>query len=350
MRLICPNCGAQYQVDADVIPEAGRDVQCSNCGHTWFERPGASEAAEEGFGAMEALSEPNDDMPDAAAQAPSFDDVAEDDAQMPFERKPLDSSVADILKEEAERETAARAADFASTPKVETPMTAPAAAAARSVADTIADMGDDAADAKAEAEAKAAAMKAEAEEQAAKAEQEAARLKAEAEEAAAQAQAEAAEKAAAMKAAAEAEAEEAQAALAAKTASVEDETRSRIARLRGEEEAAAASRKEQLPDIEEINSTLRSSADREEIANDGPIIEEPPKKGGFKFGFILGLLLIVALILLYIFADQIIAAVPALDGAISAYVGMVDNLRLWLDDKMRGMVDTIEPADTTADS
>lgn len=38
MRLICPNCDAQYEVDADIIPVTGRDVQCSNCGHTWFQR------------------------------------------------------------------------------------------------------------------------------------------------------------------------------------------------------------------------------------------------------------------------------------------------------------------------
>ena len=37
MRLSCPNCGAQYEVPTEVIPEAGRDVQCSNCGHTWFQ-------------------------------------------------------------------------------------------------------------------------------------------------------------------------------------------------------------------------------------------------------------------------------------------------------------------------
>ena len=37
MRLTCPNCGAQYEVPAEVIPESGRDVQCSNCGDTWFQ-------------------------------------------------------------------------------------------------------------------------------------------------------------------------------------------------------------------------------------------------------------------------------------------------------------------------
>lgn len=37
MRLICPNCVAQYEVDEGVIPSEGRDVQCANCGHNWFQ-------------------------------------------------------------------------------------------------------------------------------------------------------------------------------------------------------------------------------------------------------------------------------------------------------------------------
>ncbi|MGB5871974.1 MAG: zinc-ribbon domain-containing protein, partial [Albidovulum sp.] len=37
MRLICPNCDAQYEVEDAVIPDEGRDVQCSNCGTTWFQ-------------------------------------------------------------------------------------------------------------------------------------------------------------------------------------------------------------------------------------------------------------------------------------------------------------------------
>ncbi|MGR3757670.1 MAG: zinc-ribbon domain-containing protein, partial [Tranquillimonas sp.] len=36
MRLVCPNCAAQYEVDPALIPEGGRDVQCSSCGETWF--------------------------------------------------------------------------------------------------------------------------------------------------------------------------------------------------------------------------------------------------------------------------------------------------------------------------
>ncbi|WP_435164429.1 zinc-ribbon domain-containing protein [Falsirhodobacter sp. 1013] len=37
MRLGCPGCGAQYEVGADAIPEAGREVTCSACGHRWFQ-------------------------------------------------------------------------------------------------------------------------------------------------------------------------------------------------------------------------------------------------------------------------------------------------------------------------
>ena len=45
MRLICPNCDAQYEVDDDAIPDGGRDVQCSNCGHAWFQLRPEVEAA-----------------------------------------------------------------------------------------------------------------------------------------------------------------------------------------------------------------------------------------------------------------------------------------------------------------
>lgn len=37
MRLGCPGCGAQYEVGAGAIPDAGREVKCSACGHTWFQ-------------------------------------------------------------------------------------------------------------------------------------------------------------------------------------------------------------------------------------------------------------------------------------------------------------------------
>jgi predicted Zn finger-like uncharacterized protein len=47
MRLICPNCSAEYEVDDAAIPDTGRDVQCSNCGHGWFQLPPHLEAEAE---------------------------------------------------------------------------------------------------------------------------------------------------------------------------------------------------------------------------------------------------------------------------------------------------------------
>lgn len=79
MRLICPNCDAQYEVPDNVIPEEGRDVQCSDCGNTWFQGP--AEAA-----------------------------VETDDTT--FERQPIPPEVSEILHEEAELERRARAGDI----------------------------------------------------------------------------------------------------------------------------------------------------------------------------------------------------------------------------------------------
>ena len=48
MRLVCPNCEAKYEVPEDAIPETGRDVQCANCGHAWYQmrpRAGGAEPA-----------------------------------------------------------------------------------------------------------------------------------------------------------------------------------------------------------------------------------------------------------------------------------------------------------------
>ncbi len=92
MRLICPNCGAQYEVDDAVIPDQGRDVQCSNCGHTWFQQSAVQLAAED-----------SDDL-QAEFEPETSDEQPEDQ-----EPRGLDPEIADLLREEAEREAAERA-------------------------------------------------------------------------------------------------------------------------------------------------------------------------------------------------------------------------------------------------
>ncbi len=84
MRLTCPNCGAQYAVDPAVIPQDGRDVQCSSCGNTWFQQPPELALEEEEPAAEEMLP-----------------------------RRPPDPEAMRILREEAARERAARATDRA---------------------------------------------------------------------------------------------------------------------------------------------------------------------------------------------------------------------------------------------
>ena len=37
MRLVCPRCGAEYEIDDRLIPAGGREVECSSCGNTWFQ-------------------------------------------------------------------------------------------------------------------------------------------------------------------------------------------------------------------------------------------------------------------------------------------------------------------------
>lgn len=76
MRIVCPNCGAQYEVDDAAIPTEGRDVQCSSCGHAWFQiRPEpAGRAVPRAILPDEAAAaepgEERDTAPDPAAQQP----------------------------------------------------------------------------------------------------------------------------------------------------------------------------------------------------------------------------------------------------------------------------------------
>mgnify|MGYP001498032777 CR=1 FL=1 len=51
MRLVCPNCGARYEVPKENIFATGRDVKCSACDTTWFQtHPDAMAAPDASFG------------------------------------------------------------------------------------------------------------------------------------------------------------------------------------------------------------------------------------------------------------------------------------------------------------
>lgn len=247
MRLICPNCGAQYAVADDVIPPGGRDVQCSNCAHTWFETPGASEE-EAAARTRRPRTQPTND--DDLAPAP----------QPPADRRRVDPSVADILREEAARETQKRQAetpaapvesqaDLGLTSSPKPPRPRPDPSVAQAAATTAA------------------------------------------------------------------------ASVGAVAATTKD----------------TASRKERLPDIEEINSSLESGNDVG--SNEIPVgADEARARRGFRRTFILVLLIIAILVAIYVQADAIKAAVPALSGVVDSYVSTVDAGRIWLDDTVRSFV------------
>ena len=262
MRLICPNCDAQYEVPDEVVPTEGRDVQCSNCGQTWFQHHVdhvPEDAAKTSASTRPALVEDDEE-----ASPPPPPPPAEPDEP---QRQELDPAVANILREEAEGEQEARR-QRQSDPLESQPDLG---------------LGDDLD-------------------------------------------------------------EESRRAL---------EARQRMARMRGEPEptsqteanaAAMSSRRDLLPDIEEINSTLRNDEERAE-SDEEPVLEggtTRKRRRGFRRGLLLMLLLFVLLILLYIFAPRIGQAVPQLDPSLNAYVAWVDQLRVRLDGWVQGIAQWLD--------
>jgi predicted Zn finger-like uncharacterized protein len=250
MRLTCPNCGAQYEVPDEVIPSEGRDVQCSNCGDTWYQNhPDSAESdAELADELPETIQEPD---PDSLRSALSDRPPAKETPP----QQDVSEGVSDILREEAERETKLRAAEDAEPLESQPDL-------------GLDNMAGDESSRRAQ------------------------------------------------------------------------EASERMARMKGqpvkENDPAAdpGARREMLPDIEEINSTLRAS---DEGAQSNTAVGPPrtehrqKKKGGFTRGFALIVILGVVLALVYINAPKITNAVPQVEPAMSSYVSMVDQARVWLD-------------------
>jgi predicted Zn finger-like uncharacterized protein len=337
MRLICPNCGAQYEVADDVIPQAGRDVQCSNCGHTWFENRGASAAHDEEAhqGDLDAATDDADVHDDEDQDA---EDVAEPAAMAP-ESEP--ESEPEPEPQEADHD------DAPSAPTAHDDEISDSVAAARvSLAETFGAKEEKAPEAVAPPPAPPAQPAGESKPRSAITDSIADILR---EEAAREDAARKAEMSGGL---------ESQGDLGLESASSIDaqrkqEAATRIARMKGEENAAAvaaaaaATRREMLPDIEEINSTLRSSAERGEAPPPMPEEVRRSKRMGFRFGFMTVLTLFIVLIAIYLLADQIRTAVPALEDVLTQYVAVVDNLRLWIDAQVQDLRTGLEAVPTT---
>ena len=133
MRLVCPNCGARYEVPKESISATGRDVKCSACYITWFQtHPNAVDARgvsfDEGYNDRTQSSEAvlsefranpieeeagkrtlRDDvtLSESVAQGSHTFKNSKDDSA----RRRLHPTVTEILREEARREAKERAAE-----------------------------------------------------------------------------------------------------------------------------------------------------------------------------------------------------------------------------------------------
>ena len=111
MRLICSKCAARYEVPEKNVPSSGREVQCSACGHAWFQTHPSSKKLQE------PVKDPGQET-----------ETASEEIQTVLEKSDLEGSgqlgetngtsssrlhptVAEVLKEEARREVAVRAAE-----------------------------------------------------------------------------------------------------------------------------------------------------------------------------------------------------------------------------------------------
>jgi predicted Zn finger-like uncharacterized protein len=308
MRLICPSCGAQYEVDADLIPAAGRDVQCSACGHVWFESLAEPDvAAEPGVepeiqAAPAAVVEPE--------EPPTLADAPPPVATVRAPRRTVTPQIAEILREEAERERAARAAEAHSMPErqEELPLTPPEPEPVpmRSVVPDVVEKQEPAPTVEVVAED---VPEPEPVPQVVPVKDDLAAV--------------------------------VRAAVGETTLSVPAATvRTVAAPPVVPVQEAPAPRRGRLPDIEEINSTLRPTGERAEAVT-AAAADKARAGRGFRLGFSLVLLVAAVLALVYVYAPRIIAAVPAAEPVVAPYAAAVDSGRLWLDLRLQGLVDVL---------
>ena len=118
----------------------------------------------------------------------------------------------------------------------------------------------------------------------------------------------------------------------------------RTARLRGkesEDEEEAESRAI-LPDIDEVKASLAAATDRPEPPLADTEAEAVAKRrAGFRLGFSGMMILVTVLILLYLYASQIAAAIPSLEPTMAAFVDWANGMRQAIDSTLARSVESI---------
>mgnify|MGYP001238668874 CR=1 FL=1 len=92
MRLVCPNCKANYEIPRHAVPISGREVKCDSCGHSWFQT---------------RIKKNNKEKFIEPESKNAEEDIVEIESAASHQKK-IDPSVIKILKEEAKREIEAR--------------------------------------------------------------------------------------------------------------------------------------------------------------------------------------------------------------------------------------------------
>lgn len=355
MRLVCPNCSAQYEIDASVIPDEGRDVQCSNCGHTWFELPPAK-AAEASL--PQIL--PEQDTQDFPTPEPFEDDEILDSveetlsADAPESDEKADDTLSDLSEPSNFDDDAVDAGriekDEDDVPETPAPRLVEEGAASRAMNAAIAA----ARQMEEEERAKnppAPEPEAEPEPTPSHEPEIAPRQRRPADAAALDILREEAEREMSQRRAPPSEALETQTdlgleslhdrrtpsrALRARMAHMgeelppedapEDEHTGATTRLEDEESAYEEPRRDLLPGIDEINSTLKPSH-RKSAA----MAADAAKRSGFRIGFLLVMFVVIGLVFTYAQAPAIARALPGAEPPLTTYVDRANALRDWVD-------------------
>jgi resuscitation-promoting factor RpfA len=361
MRLVCPNCEAKYEVPEDAIPETGRDVQCANCGHAWYQMRQRTGAAEPVAAAAVAVPPAPEVAPETAPVAVEQVEttpevtVVEEVLALESDAKPEPEPVA-AEASPGPVEMVEVAADKAmSDPEPEAVVEAAVEEVAQAPSEVVADdpvvavteevvveavpeptpvaARPDATDEPKSDEVPAAevppAGTAVAPAAYAVDDSVLAILREEAER---ETQARRAETGKPLEVQADLgiDAAQSKAKKPVEVLSSDDP----VLALIEESDDKTSARRTRLPDVEEINSTLRPN--EQPVAEVDAAMPVPVEgRSSFRSGFLLVMTVAILGMALYSSADALASAVPALEGVLKGYVGFVDSLRLQLDGLMQ---------------
>jgi len=274
MRLICPVCSAQYVVDDTAIPLTGRNVQCSNCEHAWFQpRPDAGSGLDYG-GAPDRAAALQQDAQTGVHGSPARTEpflgppplpvppVRPDDPGVPARKVP-DENVMAVLRDEAERESALRRAEAGRPAEVQAETVPPPLPEPQPEPD--------------QPQVPLSVLAA-------------------------------------------------RAWFAGSAEGAENQTAAKGS------DAGSSARRDVLKNIDEITQSLRASDEpRDNVLAPAPDRLSGEEKQGFRGGFLLVVVVALLLTAVYFFAPNISAAIPAAQGVVGAYVAGVDGIRFSLE-------------------